>query len=385
MTNFREWMRLSEQSEAERLEAAVREYMSAMPEARKCYYITRPKNPNFDPKDPGHLRDELGKEYDKSLDVVPFKHHPMSFTCANVAEGLAKFLRERGFKARKVAGWYGNAESGYHAGYSPGLDDPSPPRGVAKNPQQHWWVEAEGYYIDLTSAQFHPTSPEDQKDLVVRSKHNAFVDGSYIPVRRFPLGRAVRLPPNAQKMVEKILSLKKFSAGHSANPSDNQNLADWIESNAVKYTMSLARVHDIVSALKAHSRPGFHFADRRAMERLFGEAFDDVEEDKSLDSGPNEFKPEQKKTSRGVVRFTRSGITLNSTYPDDLEENLEVLKDIVRTSFPEAEFGDSKRSSEKGAYGNTVHFVSMPMKDPDRILSSPEVLDRLRKEKFKVG
>lgn len=383
MITFFEW--LSEQSDHERLESAVREYMSTMPEARKCYYVTRPKNPNFDPKDPRQVRDELGKEYDRNLEVVPFKHHPMSFTCSNVADGLAKFLRERGFKARKVAGWYGNAESGYHAGYSPGLDDPTPPRGVAKNPQQHWWVEAEGYYIDLTSAQFHPTSPENQKELVVRDKHNAFVDGSYIPVRRFPLGRSVPLPPNVQKMVDRILSLKKFSAGHSANPDDNQSLADWIERNAKKYTMSLARVHDVVAALKGHSRPGFHFADRRAMERLFGEAFDDVEEDKSLDSKPNEFKPEPKKTSRGVVRFTRSGITLNSTYPDDLEDNLEVLKGIVRTSLPDAEFGQAEKSSEKGAYGNTVHFVSVPMKDAYEMLSSPDVLERLRKERFKVA
>lgn len=279
MKTFMEWV-TSEISPRERLESAVAEYMSKSKEAKRCYHITRPNNINFDPSNPNHVEEELGKDYDKNFEVAPFKHHPASFTCSLAAEGLVKFLREKGFKARKVAGWYGNAEKGYHTGISHGLNSTSPPRGFGTNPQEHWWVEAEGYYIDLTSAQFHPRSPRDQKSLSIRDKHDAFLQGDYMPVRRFPLGRSVQLPPNVMRMVDKIISLKKFSKGHSSNYSDSKSLEEWIKKNAPRYALSESRVEDIISALRAQTRPGFHFGDKGAIERLFGEAFDDIEERK---------------------------------------------------------------------------------------------------------
>jgi hypothetical protein len=386
MKTFMEWLADPSPSMKERLEAAVKEYLVKKPGAQKCYYITRPKNMHFDPNNPKHVEDELGTDYDKSLGVVPFKHHPLSFTCVNAADDLAKFLREKGFKARKVAGWYGTPEPGYHAGYAIGLNDANPPKGHnMKSPQQHWWVEAEGHYIDITSAQFHPTTPQDQQDLVIKDKHDAFTSGKYHPARRFPLGRSVPLPPNIQRMVDKISSLKKFGQGHSANPSDNQNLSEWMEKNAKKYGLSESRLHDVIAALKAHNKPGFHFADKRAMERLFGEAFDDIEEDKSLDAKPNEFKPEPKKTSRGVVRFSRSSVTISSTYPDDLEDNFYKLKELVRLRRPDADFGDAKKYSEKGGYGGTVHYITASLKDSQEIMSDRDLMDDLRKEKFKTG
>lgn len=381
---FREWLDRSGSSTRERLEAAVGEYMAASPPAKRCYYVANPRNLNFDPGNPKHLEDELGPDYDRSTEVVPFKRHPTAFTCASVADGLVVFLRKKGLRARKVAGWYGKAERGYHSGDSPSLDSASPPRGFGTNPQEHWWVEAEGYYVDLTSAQFHPLSPKDQGGMVMRDKHDAFVRGDYMPVRRFPLGRPVPLPPNVMRMVDKIISLKKFASGHSSSHSERESLADWIRRNAPKFSLSASRVDDVVASLHGHSRPGFHFADKRAMERLFGEAFDDIEEDKSLDEKPSEFKPE-KKASRGVVRFTRSGITLSSTYPDDLDENFEKLKDTVSRVLPDIKFGESTKSSERGGYGTTVHYIASLAKGADAILSSRELLEMLRKERFKVG
>jgi hypothetical protein len=339
---------------------------------------------NFDPLNPKHVEDELGAGYDKSLDVVPFKHHPASFTCANVADGLASFLRDRGFKARKVAGWYGNAERSYHTGISPGLDSASRPRGFGKNPQEHWWVEADGQYIDITSAQFHPLSPNNQTELVIRDKHDAFVSGDYMPVRRFPLGRRVSLPPNASKMIDRILSLKKFKDGHSANPSDNDRLAEWIEKNAPRFSLSLSRAHDLISALRAQTRPGFHFADRRSLESIFGEAYDDLKDDDGTKDA-SEYVPGPPKTSRGVVRFTRSGLTLNSTYPDDLESNFRTLKDLIKSALTDLDFGEPTKASERGGYGSTIHYISVPLKGADRILSSRDLLDRLKKERFRVG
>lgn len=381
---FREWLANPNKSTRDRLEGALREYMATKTPAKRCYYITSPRNMHFDPDNPKHVEDELGPDYDRSTEVMPFKSHPTAFTCASVADGLVNFLRDRGFKARKVAGWYGKAEKGYHTGIQPSLDSASPPRGFGTNPQEHWWVEAEGYYVDLTSAQFHPLSPKDQRDMVIRDKHDAFVHGDYMPVRRFPLGRSVPLPPNVSRMVDKIISLKKFAKGHSSSYSDRDGLAEWIRRNASKFALASARVDDIVAALNAHTRPGFHFADRRAMERLFGEAFDDIEEDKSLDNTPSDFKPE-KKGSRGVIRFTRAGITLSSTYPDDLEENFEKLKDTVNQVLPDIKFGEAMKSFERGGYGTTIHYIASRAKGADAILLSRELLERLRKERFKVG
>jgi hypothetical protein len=387
MVNFAEWLLEAEQTTRDRLDSAVREYMSTRPEARRCYYITRPKNMNFDPKNPKHIEDELGPDYDRSLDVVPFKHHPMSFTCASAAEGLVKFLREKGFNARKVSGWYGHAEDGYSAGYDIRLDDPTPPRSYGMtNPQQHWWVEAEGMYIDITSAQFHPTRPNNQKDLVIRDKHDAFASGDYAPVRRFPLGRSVRLPPNIQKMVDKILSLKKFATGHSSKPGDAYELSEWIKRNSKRYGLSESRLHDIVAALAAQTNPGFHFSDKRGLERLFGEGFDDLDEDPELHSEPNDFKP-PRTTSRGTVRIGRSNfdgdsrISLTSVAPDELEDNLEVLKGLIAKASPDTKFSKSEKDSYAAARGGTVYRISVTASPA--VQWSPELDAEMKREKFR--
>jgi hypothetical protein len=373
MRTFFEWIAAAGTTHAN-LESAVREYMKSNPAAKRCYYVTRPKNVNFDPSNPKHLEDELGPGYDKGLDVIPFKHHPQSFTCVNVAEGLAKFLREKGFKARKVAGWYGKAEPGYSAGHSPSLDysPPTPPRGM-RNAQEHWWVEAEGYYIDITSAQFHPTSPQNQEDLVIRDKYDASFTGEYAPFRRFPLGRSVRLPPNAQRMVDKILSLKKFSGGMSSVPSDLEGLSEWIERNAPKYAMSKANAEDIVMALRASK---IHFADRRALERLFGDAFDEIKEDEELrkqDAEAKDFKPEPRPGSRGTVRMDYGGrISLNTVSGHDVADNFEKMKEILG-----GEFSDENRSSSNN-YGTVTHKMSAKT-------SLERIADETRKKLKDVG
>lgn len=386
MTTFREWLKESFGDKRERLESAVREYLAKSPEAKRCYYVTRPKNINFDPKNPRHIEDELGPDYDRSLDVVPFKHHPLSFTCVSAAEGLAEFLRDKGFRARKVAGWYGKPEAGYMTGHSPSLYDtaPSPPTGFGRNAQQHWWVEVDGYVVDITSAQFHPTTPADQQSLVIRDKAEAMTDGSYSAVRRFPLGRAVRLPPNVTRMIDKIVSMKKFASKHSSNPNDNWELSEWIMKNGEKFSMSLARTQDIVAALKASTKPGFHFSDKRMMERTFGDAFDELEEDEDLkkqDENPEEFKVE-KKEPRGTVRFRNKRMVLSSAYEDKIESNMDVLKSVIKSRFPEAEFGETERYSDHG-YGSSVHYAAATFKNMESL--DPRLESELKKNGFRVA
>lgn len=377
MKTFYEWIRDSATATKEKIEIAVREYMKGTPEAKRCYYVTRPKNMHFDPSNPKHLEDELGPNYDRSLDVVPFKHHPQSFTCVNVADGLAKFLREKGFKARKVAGWYGNAEPGYWTGHSASFDQSSPPRGM-RNAQEHWWVEAEGYYIDITSAQFHPMSPQDQKELKIADKYGAFDDMSYIPASRFPLGRSVPLPDNAKRMVDKIVSMKSFRAGHSTDPGDNHKLGEWILKNAVKYGIATTRAMDIVHSLNSLAKPGFYFADTRAMERLFGEAWDDIEEDeglKELDKNPEEFKPAAKPGSMGTVRMDYGGRISLTTTSSDIQSNFNKMKDIIDTDF------SAEDKSSTNNYGTVVHKISSKMSS-ERI--SEETRKKLKDAGFKV-
>lgn len=241
--------------------------------------------------------------------------------------------------------------------------------------------------IDITSAQFHPTSPKNQSDLVIRDKGNALYDGSYMAVRRFPLGRAVRLPPNVMKMVDKILSLKKFAKGHSSVPGDNEGLSEWILRNREKFSVSLARAQDMVAAIRAQTRPGFHFADRRMLERTLGDAFDDLGEDDELkrqDENPLDFSA-PKEVRRGTVRLRRSrsgdSLVLSSVYGEEIDSNMEVLKDLLRSMVPGVEFGPTERYSES-SYGNTVHYASAKIKgDMDLSVLAKE----LKSQGFRLG
>jgi hypothetical protein len=383
MTTFSEWLRESEQDARERLEAAVREYMSKNTPPKQCYYIPSPNKMDFDPSNPKHLEDELGPDYDRSLDVIPFKHHPTAFKCRGVADGLVTFLRDKGFRARVIAGWYGNADKGYRTGGDARLYAASPPqdfRGRGSR-QEHWWVEAEGQYVDLTSAQFHPTSPKDQRHLVIRDKRTAFGDGEYAAVRRSPLRRAVPLPPEATRMIDKIISLKKFQNGKSSNYSDVYNLTQWILKNAPKYGMEDWRAKDITMSIEEMGE--FYFADRTSMEALFGEGYDDMEEDESLKGRKSNFVPPVT-TSRGTVRFRKNFVSLSSVSPEGMEENMEVLKSLIKSHNPGVIFGDNEKRSMP-ARGGDVYYVEADMEGTSWPIFTPELEKSLKKERFRIG
>jgi hypothetical protein len=383
MDNFREWLLESELATKDKLEGALREYMTKNPPAKRCYYIPSPSKMDFDPNNPEHIKDEIGSDYDRSIELAPMKNHPTAFKCAGVADDLVRFLSKKGFRARKIAGWYGNTGKGFRSGYAPRLDAAWPPeefRRLAKGrPEEHWWVEADGFYVDLTSAQFHPLSPKDQRDLVIRDKRGAFEDGEYAAVRRMPLGRKVPLPPEAKRMVDKIISLKMFSVGHSKNISDSDRLRSWILKNAPKYGLERHRADDIVRSIEEKD---FYFADRRALEALFGEGFDDLEEDPNLHSEPYEFKP-PRTTSRGTVRISGPEISLTSVFPDELEDNLSVLKDLIIRHNPEAKFSEAEKESYAAARGGRVYRISVKASPHARW--TPELDRDLAKEKFKYS
>lgn len=350
MKTFMEWLSESSQDAKARLETAAREYMATNPPPEQCYYV-----PHYDVNtdSPEEMERLVGSGYDRSTKVVR-GDHPTAFRCIGVAHGLAKFLNEKGFRARVVAGWYGKAGRGSHSDQIR-LDSPSAPEGFkGERPRQHWWVEADGFYVDLTSAQFHPLSPRDQRDLVIRDKSTAFDDGEYAPVRRLPLGRRAKLPDAIVRMVDKIVSLKKFANGRSGSWQDREELQNWIRKNSARYGLEPRRMDDLFLSMQGHD---FHFADRVSMVKMFGEVFDDMEEDDApKDATP--FKPPEPKRSRGTVRRSRASVTLSSTSPDQMDDNFAALVAILNRHFPGMKVGEPHKGSYRGRHGEVFEFTA---------------------------
>lgn len=350
MNGFRSWLLESEQEAKQRLEAAVREYMANDPPPERCYYVPH-SDVNTD--SPEEMERLVGPGYDRTIKAVA-KHHPTAFKCSGVAHGLAKFLKDRGFRARVVAGWYGAAGPG-SANDEIRLDSPAPPSGFGRQrTRQHWWVEADGFYVDLTSAQFHPLSPKDQRDMVIRDKSTAFGDGEYAAVRRFPLGRRAKLPEGATRMINKIASLKKFAHGRSGDANQRHELEKWIRKNAARYGLEPSRTDDLFASMQGQN---IHFADRAAMARLFGEVFDDMEEDDAPEDA-TPFKPPEPKKSRGTVRRSRTSVTLSSTSPDQMDDNFAALVAVLNRHFPGMKVGEPLKGSYRGRRGEVFELTA---------------------------
>lgn len=387
MKRFASWLVEAEQAAKDRLEAAVGEYMATEPPPERCYYVPYS---NVNPDSPEEMERLVGAGYDRTTKAVRGEH-PTAFTCIGVAHGLAEFLKEKGFRARVVAGWYGRVGKGYPP-EEIRLDSPSPPGGAFgwSNSRQHWWVEADGFYVDLTSAQFHPLSPHDQRRVVVRDKSTAFGDGEYAPVRRLPLGRRAKLPEGIVRMIDRIVSLKKFARGRSGNNNDRNDLYEWIKKNASKYGLEERRLDDLATSMRGHD---FHFADRSAMVRLFGELFDDMDDDDSPEDA-TPFAPPEPKRSRGTVRYSRNSITLSSTAPDHMEDNFAALVELMKKHFPTMKVGEPERSSYKGRHGEVFEtrayledmdesWLSIWSRSPDSYEKMPRAFFKeLKKEGF---
>lgn len=350
-----------------RLEEAVKAYLSNRPQTKPAYYINPRWTRDFDTNNQEHIEKELGKDYDKSFEVKK-GNHPTFLTCRNEAAGLAKYLKDLGFKSRVVAGWYGHADRDYSTGKSPGLDDAWAPEGFGTSPQEHWWVEAEGYYIDLASSQFHPRNPSKQQSFILENKQDAVKNQDYLPVRRFPLGRAVPLPDGANKMVQQIASIKKFQTGNSSNRNDMYYLCEWISKYAEKYGLTEQQTSDIIASLKAEvDGDGFYFADVRKLSRIFGEAFEEIPEDKKLIRQDQEAKPFKQKAikpnSMGTVKFSRDRIMLSTTIYPDLKERFEKLKQAIRNSWklPNKLTFSAMETEHVNNYGVNLYTASCKM------------------------
>lgn len=347
----------------EKLQQAVDSYVQKCERVQPAYYVNpRYQRYDFDPNNPQHVEKELGKDYDKSFEIKN-GNHPSFLKCKGSASGLAEYLKKLGFKARVVAGWYGHADRDYSTGKSPGLYDATPPQNFGTNAEEHWWVEAEGYYIDTSSAQFHPRNPNKQFEYTIKEKEAAIESQDYYPVRRFPLGRAAPLPDNVRKMVQKIISLKRFQTGRSSNYGDLQSLNEWIGINAKRYGLSEEQASDIQNSIRAASSEDFYFADERKMSRLFGEAFDEIPEDSKLIREDKKAKPFKlqhiKPNSMGIVRISRLGISLSSTINMKYDDRFENLKRVIKNawSLPETLSFSTSKYETTNNYGS-VFFTA---------------------------
>ena len=324
------------ESTKDRLKIAVETYLNGKNQAKPAYYVNpRRQNYDFDINNSEHIEKELGKDYDKSFEVKT-GNHPSFLTCKSAASSLAEYLKKLGFKARIIAGWYGHADKDYSTGKSPGLYDAMAPSGFGTNPEEHWWVEAEGYYIDVASGQFHPRNPSKQSAYILKDKQEAIKDQDYYPVRRFPLGRAVPLPDGAAKMVQQIASMKKFQAGKSSNRTDLYSLCEWISKSSGKYGITEEQASDIVTSLMSETEE-FFFADVRKLSRFFGEAFDEIPESNTLkreDQKAKPFKPVYvKPNSMGTVKLQYGKLYLNSSYEIKYNDRFTKLKDVIKNAW----------------------------------------------------
>jgi hypothetical protein len=101
-------------------------------------------------------------------------------TCQDITKDLEKYLKDLGYDADRVPGYYTNADDDFQ----PDMDDWDEYeierfyRQYKKNYEssnglkfKHWWVEIGKYIIDVTEDQFHP-SEEDEYRVSIYKRPN---------------------------------------------------------------------------------------------------------------------------------------------------------------------------------------------------------------------
>lgn len=81
-------------------------------------------------------------------------------TCSFMATRLVSALEQSGIKAFRVPGAYLGADDDYEPDTSQ-WDDYDIENFDSSAGYSHWWVEAEGYIVDICVDQFHPSQRED--------------------------------------------------------------------------------------------------------------------------------------------------------------------------------------------------------------------------------
>lgn len=109
-------------------------------------------------KDAKEFRRTIEKQYNWKGDKRCFQG-----TCQSVSRQLADYLRNKGYEAERVGGYYYPPERWFELNNEPYKD----------GKWKHWWVEvSDKWIVDVTADQFHPNEEELYR-VVVKDKDKA--------------------------------------------------------------------------------------------------------------------------------------------------------------------------------------------------------------------
>lgn len=85
-------------------------------------------------------------------------------TCHKMSESLCDALIDAGFKAIRVPGRYLAADVGYEPDMNQ-WDEEAIDNFNSEDGFSHWWIEVEGFIVDICADQFHPI---DRKNYAIQ-------------------------------------------------------------------------------------------------------------------------------------------------------------------------------------------------------------------------
>lgn len=200
-------------------------------------------------------------------------HHPLSGNCRDAATALADRIDMAVGEpvSRVVGGWFRKADQDYY--YPSDWITPTPRELVEPGEywKEHWWVEAEGIYYDVTADQFFPSNPERQAEhaVVVTPKGS----GMYHPYRRRPLGKVRRLTPALEQLANKVVSLRTaqgWGFGKGAGYSKSWRAEEWFQKQGPRYGLSPEQLSDLAAVMR-HESTTVDFTDIASVRQLLME------------------------------------------------------------------------------------------------------------------
>lgn len=200
------------------------------------------------------LRDDIEQRHDCAPCVTT--RHALADTCRGYAVSLARQIDKDAGKptARVVGGWFRRVGAGYSGG---GLWQQ--PDHVLRAPGErwleHWWVEVDGYYLDVTADQFFPRDPAAQE------AHSRVAvpkgAGLYFPARRRPLGSRESLPANLEALAVKLCSMttaqKRWGFRRGRGFTDSYKVAAWLVKYGPKWGLTGWALYDALATLNHES------------------------------------------------------------------------------------------------------------------------------------
>lgn len=231
------------------------------------------------PKRWGVVPEGRVKDYDPSFPTdTDREYHPLAGGCRGIATTLAHKLSQAGIQARAIGGWFQQPGSGMHYPESYMAIGPTLPSGKTISGKQHWWVEAEGYYVDISADQFFPDDPKRQIANRVMIMPKEASEESHWPHRRRPLYRNVPLPENLEQMAQAIVSSTRPNlAGLDISGEKGKNrFMQWITTwGKKKFGLSDRDVYEL-NATIVHEDIDTNLGSIAQVRRLLGEIVPDT-------------------------------------------------------------------------------------------------------------